>query len=1023
MIPIRLTVQAFGPYVQRQVVDFGPARDAGVFLVHGPTGAGKTTLFDAICYALYGQSSGAERTDQQMRSQLAPSTLRTEVELEFALGEWHYRCWRSPTWDRPALRGQGTTKAKAEAHLHRRPAGGTGEWSLLQTGDGKVTEAIQAVLGFTAEEFRQVILIPQGQFRSLLVAEVKDREHILGNLFNTALYRRIEEELKAETARRQTEFRTLEERHQTLLGTGDVASLEDLEQRIRQRQVELETMQAGVKQRRDSLQSARAAAEEGRRVRGIFEEARRARRRLEDLEQRREEIGSQKALLERARRALTLNDLADGLHRLRQQAEQRREDLSRANRDLEEARLALDLARDGLERQRANVPETEAMERALVELKEMGPRLQALEQAEGEVQAAEERLTAAEERLRAAREGLEALEQEMRGLDRTIEALDPLAEDKARRGSIRDQQVQQRNLRRRLGELQDQHRTLEKRLQRQADQERMASAGLEQARRTLEEALEVQRREMAAVLAARLVPGDPCPVCGSTSHPAPAPIRENLPDGALLDRLRQEADAAAETWKVASDEMLRIQEQWKALGQRIEEMVQDLGEAAGASLEELEARCQEAEQQVREAEEAARRLAEARTRRREAETRLEQGREVLEAIQGQVQEARSARDRAAALRQERQAGLPPGRDRGTWEQQVAESRAALAARKQALEKAEQSFREASARWTGAEARQTAAATESDRTASELEEMDRRFQERLREQGFMTPEEWSAARLAPDGLAALEEQIQGWVRDVVQAQGDVDRLEAGVAGLQEPDVAALEAAEAEALAGLEAAQAAAAQAVADQERDQDLATRLRQVQSEQKAIEERLRGMERLSGVARGENPVKLSFHDFVLGLLLDQVLEAANLRLKVMSRGRFQLFRRRVPADRRKREGLSLDVEDGYSGSLRAVHTLSGGESFQAALALSLGLADVVQQRAGGIRLETLFLDEGFGNLDAEAREEAWNHLAEMSGREGGRLVGIISHMEDLKALCPRRLEVRSGPAGATVRWSHAPVP
>jgi len=1020
MIPLRLKVQAFGPYVQPQEVDFGRARSAGVFLIHGPTGSGKTTLFDAICFALYGESSGAERTGKQLRSHLAPPELRTEVELEFLLGDWRYRAWRSPGRDAPARRGKGHVPAKPEANLYRRPAEGPGDWTLLATGVDRVTEAAQQVLGFSNKEFRQVILIPQGRFRDLLVAGTEDRGTILSNLFDTALYQRIETGLKDQARQWAQEYETLRERHGTMLQTGHVSSMSELTERIGLRLAQLEALQAEVGQGRERHEAARKACEEGRRVRRLFEEARAARGHLLDLQRREPEIGRLREALEAARRALALADLAEALERQRQEARRREEARDRSGRDLEAARQALELAREALEQQRRKAPETGEMERRLQEFSEMGPRFDALEEAEHQAREAEEHRARAEERLREARERLAALEKEQHQLDGETQVLGPLAEDVARREAFRNEETRRRDLRAAIAEQERQRQAGEAVRQRRAALERQTAEALREARRRLEEAMALGLREMAALLSAGLVPGQPCPVCGSTHHPAPAPVREDLPDSSALEGLRRAVGEAEAAWQAAAEQARQQQEQQARLSALIDEKARELGEDAAASLEDLEARCREAERRLKEARDAARRLEKVRVRQREVEGLLREERQALEALQEQAQEARSAWDRAMAQREERRSGLPEGLTRESWRRQVETLQREVASRKKALENAEASFQEAAQRGTRAETRFQEADTEWQRSRAERDQEEERFRERLRQQGFESSQAWEAARLSPEQMEADRKHIETWEQEVERARYDVTRLENATAGLQEPDVEALEASEAEARDHLEARQRTLAQAEAEQQRDRELQEQLRLLEEQMATQETRLREMQALASVAGGTNPRKLAFHDFVLGLLLDEVLEAANLRLREMSRNRFQLYRRLDPTDFRRKEGLELDVEDAYSGRRRAVQTLSGGESFLAALALSLGLADVVQQRAGGIRLETLFLDEGFGNLDAEAREEAWNHLAELSG-QGGRLVGIISHMEDLKALCPHRLHVQGGPDGSTVRWMPSP--
>lgn len=873
MRPLRLSLQAFGPYATRQVLDFEALPRGATFLVHGATGAGKTSLLDALCFALYGDTSGDERKGEQMRSQHAAADVLTEVELDFALGAERFRVRRAPAQERPRRVGGGTTQQPAEATFYR--LAGDQAREVLAHGVREVRAAVEARLGFASHQFRQVVVLPQGGFRQLLSASSTERETILERLFGAGHYRRITAVLKHRAAELERRVAALGERRATLraqaLATLDLAAvpapaaaaLDAGRAALAQRLAEA----ARAEQRAATeLDAARRARDEGARAGRALERARTAQEALARLEAAEPRARAEAARLEGARRAQPVAVTAG----LRDAA---REALARARPNLDEAR-----------RRRA------ALAEALREA-EAHAAAQAAPPAAARREAAQTRLR----RLAELEPRIEVLERARARQERAATALAT---------GTRSEEA--------------------------AAQARAAAAA------HLARVQEQYAQEAAHRLATGLVPGEPCPVCGAREHPAPA-----RGQGGVLT----EADLRAAREGLARAEAAEAEARQAALRAR---------EEAGG-----------------------------------ADAALAAARDALGEFADQ--DAAGLRDALAAARAEHEA-LQAARDQAQAALNEATTREA---------RAEEARRAAEA--AAADAQQRLAAAEGALAAA------------LAEHGFGSEEAWRAAHLPRAEAEALDARLRRHATELAEARTRHAEAQREAEGLAAPDLPALEAASRAA----EARASAASQAVGSlRERiatAERLVAELGRLEAEAAEAEDRYGVVGRLAAAAFGNNPARVSFPRFVLAAMLDEVLEDASQRLARMTHGRFGLRRRAEVLDRRVQGGLDLDVEDAWTGERRPATTLSGGEGFLASLALALGLAEVVQRHAGGIRLEALFVDEGFGTLDPQALEEAITALFGL--QEGGRLVGVISHVPELRRRIPLRLEVVASPRGSVARF------
>ncbi|WP_454727281.1 MULTISPECIES: AAA family ATPase [Cupriavidus] len=1018
MRPLHLALQAFGPFAAREEIDFSRLGEQAFFLIHGPTGAGKTTLLDAICFALYGDTSGGERSAQDMRSANADPGLRTEVTFVFSLGAQHYRVTRSPAQERPKLRGGGTVKETPKAQLDALEAAG---WTSKASQPNRVDAFVRDLLGFDSSQFRQVIVLPQGRFRELLTADSKSRQAILERLFRTELYRRVEELLKGQAAAIRQQAERLRIEQSALLQQYALESAEALRAQVVALQSGLEALASQEAAARATLEHASLAMQQGEQADARLREAREAEAAHAALMAQQAEVEALRQRLQAARRAAQAQPFEQHWQQAGQDHRQVQQALVAAGTHAEACAAVSARAAAALAAQAGRAGERQQMQKQAAELEAMLPRAQRLGALQAELQrAAAEQASAAAAHAAAARaqeQAAAAMRQAEAGLAqaeagaRGLEAIRLRQTDLARQATTLDKYA---------GAL---AQAEQGRMQADAAQDAAQRAATRQAAAAghLRETEHAWRAGQAARLAASLRAGEACPVCGSAAHPQLAlQFDAPVPDE-VLDRARDDARAADQA---AHEAAASAQSALAVLTLRQDQLAElraalaaadmpanaaaDLGAARQALAESGHAL--RAQRQAAEAAEA---------RRQPLATELERQRAALAAaeaaIRGADAAAQGAAQRHARLQGEWEADsaqVPPERrDPGQLEHALARARQELAAAEAALAEAQAADKQAGTALAAAQAAQTAAQASVAGAAQREAQARAAFDGALAQAGFATPQAYAEARLPEAESALLDIRIQRFDRDVAAATDRRERATAAARGLAAPDLDALRQAQAGAAGALEALVRQQADLHRSRENLLQCQQRLDRLAEDGADIERRYAVLGRLAEVANGNNPRRITFQRFVLATLLDEVLEAASLRLMRMSRSRYELQRVRQQGDLRAAGGLDLEVFDHNTGMARPANTLSGGEGFLASLSLALGLADVVQSRAGGIQLDTLFVDEGFGTLDPESLDFAIHTLIDL--QQAGRLVGIISHVAELRERIDVRLEIRPGAAGS----------
>lgn len=1018
MRPLTLEMHAFGPYARSQTLDFRELRDSPLFLIHGPTGSGKSTILDAICFALYGETSGKERDGGQMRSDYAPSDLRTRVVFEFSIGEQIYRIERNPRYD--VLREDGETYRTIQhaVAMWERPTPDDEE-HLIGSKVGEVGEQVERLLGLRADQFRQVVVLPQGRFRELLTASSNEREKIFSTLFQTDHYRLIQDRLKKRARDIDQELGQQRQRQRTILETAQVESLDALNTKLGDIEKEIHWLTAQRTKQEQVEKDARTALDTARETDRKLNEVDKANQRIAELDEQREAIDQERSQLELARKAATLTDAETNRNQRiteAEKSEQARDELQNKVNDATNRLMAAQTAKEQADELQ---PEIERLTGQKRELEGYRPRIEAL-------MSAEKALVDASATVEAKQAELEKVREQHREQSNQLELeRQRLTTARLQAGQVEGLSAQVADLDRRVrqrGMLDTRQEECEKKLEEQetaATALETATHRLKQEEETLSVLEAAWRQGQAAVLARQLDADQPCPVCGSIHHPAPAESDESIPTEEQLERHRESVQTARNNIEQASRNKITVDGQVTDLQQRVSELKDDLGDDVYTSLANLQQQKDEVKGRLTTAETEAGQVESLNQYITGLGQDVQRLDEEVRRLTDEASNATSAMVAAKTSYENALRELPEEyRSSDALEVAIASITQRIEELGRQVQSAETELREAKSAYERLTAQLESAIQKARADREQADDEAKSFERRLQEQGFADREAYQASRLAQDEVERLDQQINKFDTAVSNAQYWLRTASQNAEGLNKPDLETLE----QAVTDAETETTRLVQTLGQRSSERDVLTnardQLNEIASQIDELYEQYKVAEYLSSVANGEAAYsnhRVSFERFVLSAFLDEVLDYATHRLYGMTNGRFRLIRKTEGGDRRRSTGLDLEVEDAYTGTARDVSTLSGGEGFLAALSMALGLSEVVQNRAGGIRLQTLFVDEGFGSLDPDALDRSLMTLVDL---HHGRLVGIISHVPELQERIDAKLNVEAGRDGSTARFT-----
>lgn len=918
MRPLKLTIAGFGPYAGVQELDFESLGNSGLYLITGDTGAGKTTIFDAITFALFGEASGDNREANMLRSKYAKPEDPTYVELTFSYDGKEYTVKRNPEYERAKSRGTGTTKQSADAQL-------TYSDGHVVTKLKDVDKSIREIIGLTREQFAQVSMISQGEFRKLLQADTKERQKIFRDIFGTGLYVKLQDQLKEQAKelyiQRDRSNLSIKQYIDGIVCDEDSAFAIDVR---KAKDGQLPTADVYVL------------------IENLLLEDRTTQHALEEELQR----------IEKQVDAITVQlTQAQAYHTAMESLAE--------NKEAEQtAMAALELAQANWASTQETIPEQKRLSKQITEIELSLPSYEELEVKSTELATAETEFADVVVAQQAAVQQKEALTSEITSLKAEQKSLEQVGAEKekltAKRQQLADTNAMFQSLIADLDALARQQKVL---LEKQ-DVYLEAAAESERLQHDYEAKNKAFLDEQAGIIASRLTSGTPCPVCGSVEHPKLAALSENAPSEADVKKARKEYEKAQKATEKASADASKqkgiVSTSEEAIRKQLDKLL------PGTALEDaLEA----------------------------AATREAALVDQLDALDNQIVEADDKVSRKAELDEE----IPKK------ESSLADAEAELAASNEKM---------ATLRVTIAEREK-----HIDTLKGKLPYSDKDTAERSRK---ALSEQQQALQTAH---TRAQENLNGCKEQLVSIQATIEQLKKQLSESTESDVDALEA-EKESLARQKNTATAKQKVLHTRITTNEAAhDHIAAKAAEMAALDTKYAWMKALSETANGNlaGKNKIMLETYIQTTYFDRILERANIRLRKMSGGQYDL-KRRTEGSNQGKTGLELDIIDHINTSERSVNTLSGGEAFLASLALALGLSDEVQMSTG-IRLDTLFVDEGFGSLDSEALSKAYNTLAGLT--EGNRLVGIISHVSELKERIDKQIVVTKNKSGSSKAEIH----
>ncbi|MEA4919765.1 MAG: SMC family ATPase [Clostridiaceae bacterium] len=909
MRPVLLTMSAFGPYAGETVLDMDKLGHGGLYLITGDTGAGKTTIFDAITFALYGEASGDSREPSMLRSKYAEPMRDTYVEMDFEYGGNLYHIRRNPEYERPAKRGSGMTLERAGAELVY-PGG------RIVSKTKEVNAAVYDIVGLDRSQFTRIAMIAQGEFLKLLLAGTEERRQIFRRIFKTELYQTLQDRLREDALSLRRDCRELESGICRDIGGIRIPNQEVL------RSESVLLAARGEAPVSEALGSAEIQLQEDKVS-------------LKSAEKRRSE------LLDDGQRLDVEIGKAENIIKAHQA-------LERAEKLAQEGRIQLPLLQSALDWALGREPELESMSQRIALQKQLLPRYEELEDCTFNLVKRQKSLeneiiglTGSESELKKVLSQQKSIKEEL-GFMEGI-----LAEIEKSRGAIAELGQKYKKIERLkndLKELNGLKTRLELARKLYLDDSKNAMELSQQYALANKAFLDAQ----AGILAAGLCDGEPCPVCGAKEHPSPAAATKGAPSEAGLQSLKRLYDEASEKAAESSKDAYELSGRLSALSLKVEEERRESPEASPDIISALES------------------IREQGTALRICLNKLEQRAEQKETLELQLGENERERDRLTERITSLKSGIAacesdcahltkrtedlktelPAPNRQAALDDIAAGERLAAAIKAAIEKAREELEQCH---RGINDAVSAVQALKEQVGEEIPDYEALFERR---------------KIVKGGIKECDDDIKLLSVRISDNLNAIQKVRLGIESFNK--------------------------------------------------TESKLRWVGAMADTACGtiSGKEKIMLETYIQTTYFDRIIRRANLRLIAMSGGQYELERTRVAESTRSQSGLELEVIDHYNGTHRSVKTLSGGEAFKASLSLALGLSDEVQSSAGGIRLGTMFVDEGFGSLDENSLRQAIDALSELS--ESDRLVGIISHVDALKDRIGRRIVVRKSRSGGS---------
>jgi len=1021
MKPLKLTLTAFGPYKDSETIDFSELEDNNLYVISGNTGAGKTTIFDGICFALYGTASGEDRENYAMlRSDFADDDIHTSAELEFELKGRVYRILRQLGHVK-----EGNKTKTGERYEFFEYVDGVEVPCVDRQIVSEINTKVEELIGLTEDQFKQIVMLPQGEFRKLLTSETENKEEILRKLFKTDAYKQISERLRQKKSAAEEELNKVSQTRDTyinhiraVLPARDDSEifevlrnenynvnqvLEGLDKEIqyyiekmKQDEKAYQTTNKKYEKMQETVQQAKAWNER-------FEELDRKEEQIKSLTERIPVIKEKEVQLEKAERASKIEPEEDRVREWREDQKTKEKQLAITNQEMKKATESLESAKKAYEQEENNKEKREKITREVNRLKEFYPTVEKIDQHKKELIQLKKTVDRAKTELEQINASIKQYEEMLEKDQEKIKLLEE-------RDSTRlDKHKQFENLKAKVKyvmaymQAKDNEETFKKELEKQKQI-------YEQEKERYKQLEATWLNNQAAVLASHIHDGEACPVCGSVHHPEKASHQEGEVSREQLDVFKKKVEKKEAVYQEAaknhSGEYARLTDRKNDL--------HELGvplDAIESTMEYLTKQGAELKEEVKNLDANKEKLDHLKKTNQRLQEDLKGLKKEKETKDNSYQKVNNQFTSLSAAYKERIRTIPEElRDISHLKQKLTEVEKEKQKLEQQWEKVQKDLQSAKEMYTKIETNANHAKAQLVESKRKCKEAEQRFQTALQKADFETEDIYRKARLESSKQKALKEEIKQFNQELATLKEQVRELKETLKDKEKVDLRDLEAE----LASLKEANEAAFkqwnQTMEYEKQATAIMEKITETSEQVRESEHQFNITRDLHDMIRGQNIKKVSFERFLQMDYLDQIIEAANQRLKDLSNGQYSLIRSDRQEARGKQSGLALDVYDEYTGQNRDVKSLSGGEKFNASLCLALGMSDVIQSYQGNISIDTMFIDEGFGSLDEEALNKSIDTLIDL--QETGRMIGVISHVKELKSIFPAVLEVNKTKEG-----------
>ena len=1039
MRPIKLTISAFGPYASKQVIDFEELKGRNIFVISGKTGAGKTTIFDAISYALYGEASGESRETDSLRSHFADDNTETYVELEFELRGEKYTVNRVPKQKKKKARGEGYTEKSADATLTL-PDG------KVITKVKNVTDKIIEILGITREQFKQIVMLAQGEFKKLLLADSVEREGIFRKIFNTYDFEKIQAELKDKAANlsknRTKSKHEMEINLKNIKGEHDIVIdeyvdfplvIEKLKDLLERDNNIYKTLNEEGKEVDNKLQvknQEKAIIETNN---NLLKEKEIITKALEELLSKEDEYKNKSKTIIDGKNAKEVKYIEDKLIETTKKLTKREEDYNLSLKNIDSLKLKQEEANKLLqieeskecdrEKLSVEINNLNKLEEKIIELDSLNNKVMHLKQSaeNSKLQIINnkketEELKKSKEEKELQLKDIATLETKKVELESDIKAknktLDEVRELFKVIRSFQNTYIEHNNKAKEYKEFEVEYKKVKENYEKMDD---------------------LYKKEQAGILASKLQENEPCPVCGSTNHPNKATIKENLKIPTKeelkvakenLDKLEKENLEKINNLTTLNSNKTTYLEQVnnhlsmlsatlnidKTFNSETAKVVKNLGTELKSVIDKLKDELLKVIDKISLKEKIEKELNLITTTINEREQSLIKLEECEKNYTTELTQNITKID-------EYKKEIPENiTDLKTLNNLIEVKTKELNISKEKLAKLRLENENLAKKLEGENSTSKEINKSIEELKLEIANNKANFNEAIKEQGFDNIQTYEDAKLQISMVESLEKEVENYNSELKLTKAKQEDIINKTKDIVFMDITTID----EEIRSI-------------QNNKKELESKLRELHAiivgnktilknvenlniEFKEIEEEYKVVGELADLANGKKAPYISFERYILASYFEDIIEAANIRLEKMTGDRFSLIRKTSKSKGAGQKGLELEIYDNYTDSSRDVSSLSGGESFKASLSLALGLSDIVQSNTGGVSLDTMFVDEGFGTLDPQSLDNAIDSLLEL--QRGGRLVGIISHVEELKDRIDAKLEVTSTSKGSKVEFN-----